>query len=83
MTYQEAINLIMVNTFNLSQVPTELVDVRLMRFVRKRNIWAADAYCPKGLKKEWLNIILDKVVKLETPDILEDGTVPPEKEYGE
>lgn len=73
MTYAEAVELIRQNTFNLQLVPADLVDLKMMRFARRRNIWAADAYCPKGLKKDWLYIILDHVAKFPFIEIDNEG----------
>ena len=67
--YQKAIDAIRINSYNLSDVPNRLIDLRLMRFVRKRNIWAADAYCLKALKKDWSAICIDKIIPLQYPDI--------------
>ena len=67
--YQQAITSIRENSYNITNIPIHLIDIRLMRFVRKRNFLAAEAYCPKGLKKAWLQIILDHVIILDDPDI--------------
>jgi hypothetical protein len=62
MNYNDALELIRINPFYLGLIPVELIDIRMMRYVRKFNIWAADAYCPKKLKQYWLNITLDEII---------------------
>lgn len=59
MTYDDAIQLIRQNPFNIRQVPYELLEgddgERLLRFVRKCHGWAVDAWLadlPKD-RKAW------------------------------
>lgn len=63
MNYNDAIDLIRKNAFNIRLVPYELLDLvgevengeRLLRFVRRRNAWAIDAWLvdlPKD-RKAW------------------------------
>lgn len=67
--YLNAVELIKTNAFNIQLVDIKIIDIRLMRLVRKQNIWAADAYCPKNLKKDWNYIIFDHCLKPEKADI--------------
>ena len=67
MTYNEAIELIRINSFNLGNIPAQLIDIRMLRFARKHNIWAVEAYIPKAMKQYWLYIVLDKVLTYVDP----------------
>jgi hypothetical protein len=69
MNYSDAVALIMVNPFNLQLIPVNIVDIRLLRLAYKKNAWSLEAYCPKKFKSQWLDIILDKIIKIEKPDI--------------
>lgn len=44
MTYDEAVESVRLNPFNIQFVPVEIVDERLLRFARKGNPWAVDVW---------------------------------------
>lgn len=75
MIYKEAIELIRQNSYHLALVPTELIDLKMLRFVCKKNIWAAEAYCLKSFKKDWFYICAGKTVSFNFIDIDEDGFI--------
>jgi hypothetical protein len=73
MEYSEAVALIRKNPYNLSLIPVELIDLKLVRFVRKLNVWAVVAYAPKHINKIWLHVVLDHTIKFTFIDIDNDG----------
>ena len=44
MTYDDAVENIRINAFNIQDVPLDIVDERLLRFTRKMNPWAVDIW---------------------------------------
>lgn len=60
---QQAIDLIRANAFNIRVVPYEVIDERLLRFVRRCHAWAIDAWMvdlPKD-RKAWAKDITKTV----------------------
>lgn len=60
---QQAIDLIRANAFNIRVVPYEVIDERLLRFVRRCHAWAIDAWMvdlPKD-RKAWAKDITKNV----------------------
>jgi hypothetical protein len=53
MTYDEAIDLIKSNPYNLGIVDKSLIDLKMLRFVRRYHkssgAWALEAYSPKNI----------------------------------
>jgi hypothetical protein len=61
--YNEAIALIRQNAFNIRKVPHDIIDERLLRYVRKRHAWALDAWVSDMSKaeKKWYNEVAQNV----------------------
>ena len=70
--YDDAINLIKKNPYNLGNIPVDLIDLRLVRFVRRYHIgtgaWAVEAYTPKKLKND-AGIWIDSIINFPFEDI--------------
>lgn len=73
--YINAIELIKDNAFNIRSVPIDIIDERLLRFVRKQHAWAIDAWMvdlPKDQKKyiqtQFPNVWVD-VIRREYEDL--------------
>ena len=76
MTYDEAVALIKESAFNIRNVPYDIIDERLLRYVRKRHAWALDSWAvdmPKDRKawykdiskNVWFDIIVRKYVDID------------------
>lgn len=65
MTYEEAVELIRTNAFNLHYVPFEIIDERLLRFAYRRNAWSVDA---------WM-VELDKQHKAAAKELIKNLTL--------
>lgn len=61
--YIEAIDLIRQNAFNIRKVPHDIIDERMLRYVRKCHAWALDAWVSDMSKseKKWYNEIAQNV----------------------
>ena len=61
--YIEAIDLIRQNAFNIRYISRDIIDERLLRYVRKRHAWALDAWVSDMSKaeKKWYNEIAQNV----------------------
>jgi len=73
LTYEDAVALIRENSYNLQYIPIQFVDVKLLRFVKKKNIWAYDAYCPKSMRKYYNYVMFDHIIKLPFIEIDNEG----------
>lgn len=61
--YVEAIDAIRQNAFNIRYISRDIIDERLLRYVRKRHAWALDAWVSDMSKaeKKWYNEIAQNV----------------------
>ena len=61
--YIEAIDLIRQNAFNIRYISRDIIDERMLRYVRKRHAWALDAWVSDMSKaeKKWYNEIAQNV----------------------
>lgn len=78
-SYNQAIDLIKQNPFNLQLIDVKLIDLRLLRFVRRfhkgSGAWAITGYAPKSLKDNpriWLDFVINFQHEFGWEDILLD-----------
>ncbi|QDJ96582.1 hypothetical protein Xoosp13_396 [Xanthomonas phage Xoo-sp13] len=71
-SYRSAIDKVQANPFDIQKVSLDLVDERLLRFARRGNAWAVDAWVasvPKSYKSVAKNVFVDIGIDRDYEDI--------------